>query len=144
MELLIVAVLVGSVVYASQSKKSQPFVEEVVPAQAQQLQAAEKFMGKLSRNCRYNNTYHLEKSFVMNKGERLMEKSETGKDPVAEAIRILKKYQKNLVPVKTACVLKNNRNICYLRYPADDGTLRVDLIRQKGVLRIKQVLVEKK
>ena len=130
-------------VFAARSRKGPVFTVTEEPATAAESAETLKFMDDVAKYCRTGNTYRLDRVFLMGKKERAVAKQESGKDPVLEAVGILKENLENLPKERKITVFAKHREVRYVRSRAGEKMLKVTVVRTGGKFKISEVAAEK-
>ena len=141
--LLAILLVAGVMVFAARSRKGPVFTVTEEPATAAESAETAKFMDDVAKYCRTNDTYRLDRVFLMGKKERAVAKQESGKDPVVEAAGLLKANLKNLKQERKITVFAKHREVRYVRSKIGEKTLKVTVVRAGGRLKISEVAAEK-
>ena len=141
--LLAILLVAGVMVFAARGKKGPVFTVTEEPATAAESAETAKFMDDVATYCRTNNTYRLDRAFLMSRQDRAVAKQASGKDPVHEAAGLLKANLENLKKERKITVFAKHREVRYVRSKAGEKTLKVTVVRSGGKLRISEVAAEK-
>ena len=128
---------------AARGRKGPVFTVTEEPATAAESAETLKFMDDVATYCRTGNTYRLDRVFLMGKKERAVAKQESGKDPVLEAVGILKANLENLPKERKITVFAKHREVRYVRSRAGEKMLKVTVVRTGGKFKISEVAAEK-
>ena len=141
--LLAILLVAGAMVFAARSRKGPVFTVTEEPATAAESAETAKFMDDVAKYCRTNDTYRLDRVFLMGKKERAVAKQESGKDPILEAADLLKANLGSLRQGRKITVFAKHREVRYVRSKIGEKTLKVTVVRAGGRLKISEVAAEK-
>ena len=141
--LLAILLVAGAMVFAARCRKGPVFTVTEEPATAAESAETAKFMDDVAKYCRTNDTYRLDRVFLMGKKERAVAKQESGKDPILEAADLLKANLGSLRQGRKITVFAKHREVRYVRSKIGEKTLKVTVVRAGGRLKISEVTAEK-
>ena len=141
--LLAILLVAGVMVFAARSRKGPVFTVTEEAATASECAETVKFMDDVAKYCKNSNNSRLERAFLMDKRGRMAAKQESGRDPVLEAVGLLKANLENLQKERKITVLSKHREVRYVRSKAGEKTLKITVVRSGGKLRISEVAAEK-
>ncbi|MBQ9502614.1 MAG: hypothetical protein IJU70_10700 [Lentisphaeria bacterium] len=141
--LLALLLVAGVMVFAARSRKGPVFTVTEEAATPAECAETAKFVDDVAKYCRTNNTYRLDRAFLMNRQGRMAAKQESGKDPVLEAVGLLRANLDTLARERKITVFSKHREVRYVRSKAGEKTLKITVVRSGNKLRISEVAAEK-